>query len=198
MQRKLVTDPIIESISLDAPWRLVEAFSRMPRWRPKDVDRGAGLIVKMLRDNGVPVTVHTPTVYLSIPFAAEVRVGDQVMKAKPPAYSRDCRNGIEGELVHVPASYSRSVGTLFARTDDAAQSTRERLAGKIVVSEASAFRQKCWSSSARVRSARSPSIRAPTRTGASAHRSGARRISTIFPASQPFRSRPSTMPMALR
>ncbi len=142
MQRKLVTDPIIEAISLDAPWRLVEAFSRMPRWRPKDVDRGAGVIVKMLRDNGVPVTVHTPTVYLSIPFAAEVRVGGKVQKAKPPAYSRDCRNGVEGELVHVPASYSRSVGTLFARTDDAAQSTRERLAGKIVVSEGFGFPAK--------------------------------------------------------
>ena len=118
MQKRLVTDPIIEAISLDAPWKLVEKFSTMPRWRPRDVDRSADFIVKMLREYDVPVTVHKPTVYLSIPFAAEVRVAGRVKKAKPPAYSRDCRNGIEGELVHVPASYSRSVGTLFAKSND--------------------------------------------------------------------------------
>jgi hypothetical protein len=142
MQKRLVTDPIIEAISLDAPWKLVEKFSTMPRWRPRDVDRSADFIVKMLREYDVPVTVHKPTVYLSIPFAAEVRVAGRVKKAKPPAYSRDCRNGIEGELVHVPASYSRSVGTLFAKSNDIEQSTPERLKGKIVVSEGFGFPAK--------------------------------------------------------
>ena len=142
MQKKLVTDPIIDAISVDAAWTLVEKFSTMPRWQPKDVNKSADIIVRMLRDEGVPVTVHKPTVYLSIPFGAEVRASGQVMKAKPPAYSRDCRNGIEGELVYVPASYSRSVGTLFAKTEDATLSTPERLRGKIVISEGFAFPAK--------------------------------------------------------
>ena len=142
MQKKLVTDPIIDAISVDAAWTLVEKFSTMPRWQPKDVNKSADIIVRMLRDEGVPVTVHKPTVYLSIPFGAEVRASGQVMKAKPPAYSRDCRNGIEGELVYVPASYSRSVGTLFAMTEDATLSTPERLRGKIVISEGFAFPAK--------------------------------------------------------
>jgi len=141
MQKKLVTDPIIETISLKAPWKLVETFSTMPRWQPKDVNKSADVIVKMLRREGVPVTIHKPTVYLSIPFAAEVRTGDGgVMRAKPPAYSRDCRQGIEGELVYVPATYSKSVGTLFAKNqEDPSLSARERLQGKIVVSEGFAF-----------------------------------------------------------
>jgi N-acetylated-alpha-linked acidic dipeptidase len=141
MQKKLVTDPIIETISLKAPWRLVETFSTMPRWKPKDVNKSADVIVKMLRQEGVPVTIHKPTVYLSIPFGAEVRIAsDAVVMAKPPAYSPDCRRGIEGELVYVPATYSRSVGTLFAKNqEDASLSARERLQGKIVVSEGFAF-----------------------------------------------------------
>src|SRR5215510_1231403 len=141
MQKKLVTDPIIESISLKAPWKLVETFARLPRWQPKDVNKAADVIVRMLRQEGVPVTVHKPTLYLSIPFGAEVRIsGAASMRAKPPAYSRDCRSGIEGELVYVPASYSKSVGTLFARNEeDETLSARERLCGKIVVSEGFAF-----------------------------------------------------------
>jgi N-acetylated-alpha-linked acidic dipeptidase len=141
MQKQLVTDPIIESISLKAPWKLVETFAELPRWQPRDVNKAADVIVKMLKQEGVPVTVHKPTLYLSIPFAAEVRIsGAASMRAKPPAYSRDCRSGIEGELVYVPASYSKSVGTLFARNEeDETLSARERLSGKIVVSEGFAF-----------------------------------------------------------
>ena len=140
MQKKLVTDPIVETISLKAPWKLVEIFSTMPRWQPKDVNKGADVIVKMLRQQGVPVTIHKPSIYLSIPFGAEVRIAGGVIAAKPPAYSRDCRRGIEGELVYVPATYSKSVGTLFAKTqEDPSLSARARLAGKIVVSEGFAF-----------------------------------------------------------
>ena len=144
MQKRLFTDPILDAISIAAPWRLVETFSTMPRWRPKDVNKGAEVIVKMLKDSGVPVTVHKPTVYLSIPFGAEVRMSGRAIKAKPPAYSRDCRQGIEGELVHVPATYSKSVGTLFAKNfakkEEAGSLSRpERIGGKIVISEGFGF-----------------------------------------------------------
>ena len=55
MQKKLVTDPIIDAISVDAAWTLVEKFSTMPRWQPKDVNKSADVIVRKLRDEGVPV-----------------------------------------------------------------------------------------------------------------------------------------------
>ena len=96
------TDPIIDDISLDAPWALVETFSKMPRWQPKDVNKGADVIIKALKKYAVPVKVHEPTLYLSIPFSAEVRADGRTMKAKPPAYSRDARDGVTGELVYVP------------------------------------------------------------------------------------------------
>jgi N-acetylated-alpha-linked acidic dipeptidase len=140
MRRKPVTDPIIDAISIDAPWKLVETFATMPRWRPKDVNKSADVIVGMLKAEGVPVTVHEPTIYLSIPLSAEVRAAGRTIWAKPPAYSRDCRKGIAGELVYVPAVYSKSVGTLFAKNEeDEALSAPERLRGKIVISEGFAF-----------------------------------------------------------
>src|SRR5262245_41161775 len=142
MHNKLVTGPIIDAISLDAPWELVRTFSTMPRCRPKDVNRSADIIVRKLQEQGVPVSVHEPALYLSIPLSAEVRGGGGAIKAKPPAYSRDCRDGLEGELVYVPAIYSQSVGTLFAANEDAALSASERIRGKIVISEGFAFPAK--------------------------------------------------------
>jgi N-acetylated-alpha-linked acidic dipeptidase len=142
MLKAVTTDPILDDISLDAPWALVETFSKMPRWKPQDVNASADVIAKALQAHGVPVTLHEPTLYLSIPFSAEVGVGDRTMRAKPPAYSRDCREGIEGALVYVPASYSRSIGTLFNKNQDPALSAAERIKGKIVVSEGFAFPHK--------------------------------------------------------
>src|SRR5262249_40533380 len=104
MQRRLVTAPIIDEISIEAPWKLVETFSTMPGGGPKGGNRAANVIVGMLRAAGVPVTFHKPRVFLSIPLQAEVRVSGRAINAKPPAYSRDCRQGTEGELVYVPAT----------------------------------------------------------------------------------------------
>ena len=73
MGKNPVTDPIIDAISIEAPWKLVETFATMQRWRPADVNKSADVIVRMLGAEGVPVTVHEPTIYLSIPLSAEVR-----------------------------------------------------------------------------------------------------------------------------
>jgi N-acetylated-alpha-linked acidic dipeptidase len=136
---KIALDPIVEDVSLDVAWPLVEKFSKMPRWKAKDVNKGADVIIKMLKDCGVPVEVHEPSLYLSIPYTASVEVGGKTMRAKPPAYSRDCRDGLTGALVHVPASYSKSITTLFGKNQDEDLSSAERIRGKIVISEGFAF-----------------------------------------------------------
>ena len=136
---KATLDPIVEDISLDIPWALVEKFATLPRWKAKDVNRGADVITKMLTDCGVPFDVYQPSIYLSIPYSAEVKAGSKVFKAKPPAYSRDCRDGLTGELVYVPAAYSKTIATLFNKNQDDQLSSAERLRGKIVISEGFAF-----------------------------------------------------------
>jgi hypothetical protein len=49
---------------------------------------------------------------------------------------------VTAPLIHVPASYSRSIGTLFAKNQDPELSSEERIRGKIVISEGFAFPQK--------------------------------------------------------
>lgn len=133
---------ILAEVSLDVPWELVERFSTFPRWKPADVNASADMIVAALKKGGVPVTVHEAEIYLSVPFDARVKAGGKTFRAKPPAYSRDCREGVSAPIVHVPATYSRSIGSLFHKNQDPALSDADRLRGKIVISEGFAFPQK--------------------------------------------------------
>ncbi|MCP8940371.1 M28 family peptidase [Alsobacter sp. SYSU M60028] len=133
---------ILAEVSLDVPWKLVEDFSTRPRWKPEDVNASADVIVAALQKAGVPVTVHEAEIYLSVPYDARVKAGGRVIRAKPPAYAIDCRGGITAPIVHVPATYSRGVTTLFAKNQDADASSADRIRGKIVISEGFAFPQK--------------------------------------------------------
>ncbi len=130
---------MLKDVSLDAPWELVELFAKTPRWKPKDVNKSADMIVARLKKYNVPVTVHEPEIYLSVPFEASVTVGKTTMRAKPPAYSRPTE-GVTAEIVYVPAVYSASIGTLFQKNQK--QSDLESLRGKIAISEGFAFPQK--------------------------------------------------------
>jgi hypothetical protein len=134
-----ITDILTSEISLDAPWRLVETFAEMPRWKPADVNKSADVIVRMLRKAGVPVAVHKPKIHLSIPFEARVTALGKTFRAKPPAYARDARDGVAGELVYVPAVFAKKIGALFNKNQDEKLSAAERIRGKIVISEGFAF-----------------------------------------------------------
>ncbi len=135
-------DTVLGDVTLDAPWELTEKFSAFPRWKPADVNAAGDMIVERLKRHGVPATVLEPEIYLSVPFEAAVRAEGKTYRAKPPAYSVSLPNGLEGELVYVPAAYSKSVSTLFAKNQDPALSAPDRLRGKIVISEGFAFPQK--------------------------------------------------------
>jgi N-acetylated-alpha-linked acidic dipeptidase len=130
---------LLKEINLDAPWELVELFSRTPRWKPADVNKSADMIVKRLKTLGVPVTVYEPEIYLSIPYEASVTAGGKTMRAKPPAYSVATR-GVTAEVAYVPAAYSKSIGKLFHRNQTVTDMST--LKGKIAVSEGFAFPQK--------------------------------------------------------
>ena len=130
---------LIDQVALDAPWSLVEAFSTMPRWKPADVEGAAHEIARRLGDLGVPVNLLEANLYLSIPYAASVSANGTTFNAKPPAYARDCRDGLTAALVHVPAIFSTSISTLFVKSQNAEASTTENIRGKIVISEGFSF-----------------------------------------------------------
>ncbi len=130
---------LTDQVTLDAPWSLVEAFSTMPRWKPVDVEVAARDIARRLAELGVPFTLHEANLYLSIPFTASVTAGGTTFKAKPPAYARDCREGLTAPLVHVPATFSKTINTLFEKNQDAEASSEANIRGKIVISEGFSF-----------------------------------------------------------
>ncbi|WP_372620285.1 M28 family peptidase [Falsiroseomonas sp.] len=140
----MITDQerrLLDAVAPDAPWELVEHFSRTPRWRPEDVNRGADAIVERLGRLGVPVAVHQPEIYLSIPLSASVEAGGVVHRAKPPSMSLSVPGGRAAPLVYLPAnlkalrSYSRDVQELFGGTIASEEEARARVSGRIVVTE---------------------------------------------------------------
>src|SRR5581483_7599282 len=65
---------ILNAVSLDVPWRLVEDFSSLVRLSGSPEERRAfELLVRQLSDWGVPHTLHEPETFISIPGPASVR-----------------------------------------------------------------------------------------------------------------------------
>jgi N-acetylated-alpha-linked acidic dipeptidase len=130
---------LLADISLDVPWALVETFSTMPRWRPEDVNRGVDTLVARLRAEGVPVEVHEPEIYLSIPYSASVSAGGMTYRAKPPSSSLSVPGGRTGKLVTLKAnpkalrSYNRDIKTLFDGSIASVEEVRALVGGNIVV-----------------------------------------------------------------
>jgi N-acetylated-alpha-linked acidic dipeptidase len=129
----------LDAVSLDVPWALVETFSRMPRWRPDDVNAAADVIAARLRQAGVPFEVHEPEICLSIPLDASVTVGGTTYRAKPPSSSLPVPGGRTAKLVRLQAnpkalrSYNRDVATLFGGSIRSMEEVRALVAGNIVV-----------------------------------------------------------------
>ena len=143
-RQHVITDQernLLDACSLEAPWDLVETLSTMHRWRPEDVNRGADAIIDRLRRNGLPVTVHQPEIYLSIPLDASVEAGGVRHRAKPPSMSLSVPGGLTAPLVYVPAnlkalrSYSRDVQELFGGSIQSEADARALVAGKIFITE---------------------------------------------------------------
>lgn len=129
---------ILDSISLDEPWSLVETFSRIHRWMPEDVNRAADEIVSRLSRLGIPHQVFEPEVYLSIPLSGSVEADGLTLRAKPPSMSRRVPEGVTGELVYLGANakslrtYTLNASELFA---GATEGLTEHIRGRILLTE---------------------------------------------------------------
>jgi len=78
---------VLEQVGLEEAWPLIEHFSTRPREHPTDVNACMAHLVSRLEAHGIPVTVHRPSLYLSLPGKARVECGGQTFRAKPPAFS---------------------------------------------------------------------------------------------------------------
>ncbi|MGF1476110.1 MAG: M28 family peptidase [Geminicoccaceae bacterium] len=126
---------VLADASLDEPWALVESFATFKREHPADVDRGMDEVVERLRNHGVEVSVHQPTLFLSLPGAARVEADGVTFRAKPPAYSLDARGGLTGKLVYIGANQADDIDTIFDKKLDPSRDVRSQVEGNIVISE---------------------------------------------------------------
>ena len=125
---------VLEQVGLEEAWPLIEHFSTRPREHPTDVNACMAHLVSRLEAHGIPVTVHRPSLYLSLPGKARVECGGQTFRAKPPAFSIAKPSGFSAPLAYVPAKRTDGIDNIFDMKLQKGQDY-SALAGKIVVTE---------------------------------------------------------------
>ena len=131
------------AIALEEPRALLDRFKTLVRESGTADEHTAGrYIVERLQAFGVPVTLHTPDLYISLPERAELTVagleGSRSIVARPPAMARSTRDEpVDGELCYVPSRYAAGTSTLFDVPDAARSSApgADPVAGRIVLTE---------------------------------------------------------------
>lgn len=126
---------ILGAVSLEEPWALVESFSTYKREHPTDVNRAMDEVAARLARHGVEVIMHEPSLHLSLPGLARVEAAGQTFRAKPPAYARDARHGVKGQLIYVASNQPKAISTMFERSVEDTSELAARVRGKIVLSE---------------------------------------------------------------
>ena len=125
---------ILDDVSLDVPWAVVERFASLVRLSGSPEEREAvDLLRRHLSAWDVPHRLHEPEAFISIPLAAHVRVGEVTYRAKTPAMSVSTDGQeISAELVYMPSHGGETTGDVFSTGVDLAETD---VRGKIVLTE---------------------------------------------------------------
>ena len=132
-----------DAIRLDEPRALLERFATLIRETGTPAEEaGAKYIAERLTALGIPVTVHTPDLYISLPERAELTLidgdGSRPLRARPPSFALATgEEPVEGEICYVPSRYAAGTSTLFDTPDAAGTITTgvDPVAGRIVLTE---------------------------------------------------------------
>jgi hypothetical protein len=131
------------AIGLEEPAALLDRFSALVRESGTPQEEAAGrYIVERLEALGIPVTLHTPDLFISLPDRAELSVGTggaaRDVRARPPSFARSTEGApVTGEVCYVPSRYAAGTSTLFDTPEAAGRSEQgiDPVAGKIVLTE---------------------------------------------------------------
>lgn len=130
---------VLDAISIDEPWALVEHIVQTIRLSGTPEERHAfdGIIAK-LNEWNIPYTLHEPTCFISHPLKGTVRTlgeGGKAFRAKTVAMSVSTDgNEIEGELAYIPGAGMAGFkpGDVFNAGVDLGEGS---IKGKIVITE---------------------------------------------------------------
>jgi N-acetylated-alpha-linked acidic dipeptidase len=129
---------LIATPTLDEAWPMVELFATIRRESAAEGNRAISAIVERLRAAGVPVTVHEPKLYLTVPKFGYVEADGRRMHARPAPMTLPMPNGVTAPLVFVekpigpPQGYGPQSAVVFGATYDPAPGVPD-VKGKIVL-----------------------------------------------------------------
>jgi len=127
---------LVSDVTLDEPWALVEAYTKLVRESgTKHERRSFEYLSKRLKKHGVPHTVHTPTLFISVPRKARLEVltpQSRVLVAKAPSMSLSTGGRWKrGAMVYLPTGHMGEIRGLFEGVGEVTAD----LAGKVVLTE---------------------------------------------------------------
>jgi hypothetical protein len=141
------TDELLErdahaAISTAEADALLKRFATLVRESGSADERAAAeYLIERLWTLGIPVVVHQPELFLSIPERSELTVTlagrTTEIESRPPAFSLSTgEHAVSGEVVYVPSKYAGGTGSLFDVPSAAeAHGGANPVAGKIVLTE---------------------------------------------------------------
>jgi len=127
---------LVSDVTLDEPWALVEAYTKLVRESgTKQERRSFEYLSKRLKKHGVPHTVHTPTLFISVPRKARLEVlapESRALAAKTPSMSLSTGGRWKrGAMVYLPTGQMGEIRGLFEGVGEVTID----LSGKIVLTE---------------------------------------------------------------
>ena len=137
---------LLNSVSREVPWKLVEHFSRLKRDSGTEGEREAArYITSQLEAFGIPYQVYEPELYLSLPEWARLQVVSRPgfeIRCKAPSFSGSTDGkAVEGDLVYVPTETGEKTEYLFG---EGMRDVTQDVKGKIVLTEGIFAPQKAW------------------------------------------------------
>lgn len=125
-----VEEDMLQALSIDAPWALIERFTTLVRESGSEDERiSAQYISAQLTKFGVPHKVHTPELFLSVPISSSLEVNGETLRAKSPSCSSSTGPaGVSGEIVYLKRAASKGVGDFFDMSADSSVDVRGKIA----------------------------------------------------------------------
>jgi len=125
---------IVDDVSTEEPWRLVERFAELDRVSGTDDERSAAAYVTdRLEKFGVDHELFTPSLYLSTPHGASIETDDGWTAASAKTVSFSASGTAEGELVYV--ENDDEMDSIEAMLSVSLDGLPSDLSGKVVMSE---------------------------------------------------------------